>query len=95
MALSVTTTFVGNPVAGVDAMHIKANDVDSVDETTDAEIRYYLSAECAWHDAARSPVFSGDYEWEGWIPPIAGAWSIELRQVSDDASVASLAVTAA
>lgn len=95
MALSVTTTFVGNPVAGVDAMHISANDVDSVDETDNSEIRYYLSAECAYHDAARSPVFSGDYTWQGWIPPIAGPWSIELRKESDDSSVASLAVTAA
>ena len=94
MAVNVTTTFEGNPTAGVDAMHIKANEVDSVDETTDAEIRYYFSAESAYHDAARSPVFSGDYEWEGWIPPIAGPWAIELRHVSDDASVATLAVTA-
>lgn len=62
---TVTTTHVGNPVAAVDALHIAANDVDSVDETTNAEIRYYLSAEIGGYDAARSPVFSGDYEWEG------------------------------
>jgi hypothetical protein len=93
MAVNITRRPTANPVAGVDAIHIKANEVDSVDEETDAEIRYYLSAESAYHDAARSPVFSGDYEWDGWIPPIAGPWAIELRQVSDDASVASLAVT--
>ena len=90
---TVTTTYSGNPKAAVDAMHISANDVDSVDEATNAEIRYYLSAEHASHDAARSPVFSGDYTWEGWIPPVSGSWTVHLRQVSDDASVANLAVT--
>lgn len=94
MATTVTTTFTGNPTAAVDAIHISANDVDSVDEATNAEIRYYLSAESAFHDAARSPVFSGDYTWQGWIPPIAGTWTIHLRQVSDDASVANLEITA-
>lgn len=94
MAVSVTTTFSGNPKAAVDAMHIAANDVDSVDEATNEEIRYYLSAEHAGHDAARSPVFSGDYTWQGWIPPLAGLWTIKLRKVSDDSSVAELAVTA-
>lgn len=91
---TVTTTHVGNPVAAVDALHIAANDVDSVDETTNAEIRYYLSAEIGGYDAARSPVFSGDYEWEGWIPPTDGFWTVHLRQVSDDAAVAQLQFTA-
>jgi len=94
MAVTVTTTFTGNPKAAVDAMHISANEVDSVNETTNAEIRYYLSAEHAAWNAARSPVFSGDYTWEGWIPPTDGSWTIHLRQSADDASVANLAVTA-
>lgn len=84
----------GNPVAARDAIHIKANDVVSVDPVTDAEITYYLSAEHATADDARSQVFSGDFEWNGWIPPESGAWTIHLRKVSDDSSVANLAVTA-
>ena len=91
---TVTTTFSGNPKAAVDALHLSANSVDSVDETDNSEIRYYMSAESASHDAARSPIFSGDYDWQGWIPPIAGLWTIHLRKVSDDSSVAELAITA-
>jgi len=83
----------GNPKARVDAIHIKATDVDGVDEETNAELRYYLSAECTGQDTARSQVFSGDFEWNGWIPPAAGSWTIHLRKKSDDSSVANLAVT--
>lgn len=91
---TVTKRPTAAPKAAVDAMHIKANDVDSVDEATDAEIRYYLSAEHASHAAARSPVFSGNYEWQGWIAPVAGTWTINLRRKTDDVSVASLEVVA-
>lgn len=91
---TVTTTFSGNPTAAVDAMNIKANDVDSVDESDNSEIRYYLSAEASGVDTGKSPVFSGDYEWLGWIPPEAGSYTIHLRKVADDSSVASLSVTA-
>ena len=83
-----------NPVATIDAMHITASDVDGVDEATNAEIRYYLSAESPFWDAARSVVFSGDFTWDGWIPPAAGDWVVHLRKVSDDSSVANLAFTA-
>lgn len=95
MSVSVTTSHVGNPEAGKDAMHIKANEVDNVDEETNEEIRYYLSAECSGQDTAKSVVFSGDFQWDGWIPPAAGSWTIHLRKVEDDSSVASLAVTVA
>lgn len=91
---TVTTTFTGNPTATVDAMNIKANDVDNVDEETNAEIRYYLSAEATGVDSGRSPVFSGDYEWLGWIPPEAATYTVHLRKVEDDSSVATLEVTA-
>ena len=93
MATTVTTTFTGNPEAGKDAMHIKANEVDGVDEATNEEIRYYLSAECTGEDTAKSVVFSGDFQWDGWIPPAAGSWTIHLRKEEDDSSVANLAVT--
>ena len=91
---TVTTTFSGSPKAAVDALHISANDVDGVDETDNSEIRYYLSAETGTHEAARSQVFSGDFDWNGWIPPAAASWTIHLRKVSDDSSVAQLASTA-
>jgi len=82
-----------NPVATLTAVHSNANSVDGVDETTNAEVRYYLSAECTGQDTAKSPQFSGDFEWDGWVFPAAGSWTLHLRQVSDDSSVADLAVT--
>jgi hypothetical protein len=80
--------------ATVTALHIKANDVDSVNEETDSEITYTMTAEATDQDTARSPVFSGDYEWEGWIPPAAAEWTVHLRKTEDDSSVATLAITA-
>jgi len=94
MAVTVTTTFDGSPKAAVDAMHFSANNVDSVDETDNSEIRYYMNAEHGSHEAARSPVFSGDGQWQGWIPPAAGTWTVQLRKVSDDSAVAQLQFTA-
>ena len=78
-----------NPVATMTAVNIVSASVDSVDEATDAEITYYLSAECTGQDTAKSPVFSGDYTWLGWIAPAAGAWTFHLRATADDSSVAN------
>lgn len=91
---TVTTTFTGNPTATVSAVNIKANDVDNVDESDNSEIRYYLSAEATGVDTGKSPVFSGDYEWLGWVPPEAASYTIHLRKVADDSSVANLSLTA-
>jgi hypothetical protein len=78
-----------NPIATITAVNVVSAAVDSVNETTDAEIRYYLSAEHATADDARSPVFSGDYTWLGWIAPASGAWTFHLRAALDDSSVAN------
>ncbi len=95
MAVNVTRRpATPNPVATQTALHILANEVDSTDEATNAEIRYYLSAEHGSYDAARSPVFSKDFVWDNWVPPVSGSWTVHLRKVTDDSSVASLAVTA-
>ena len=78
-----------NPVATITAVNVVSDEVDIVNETTDAEIRHYLTAEHATADAARSPVFSGDYTWLGWIAPAAGAWTFHLRAAIGDGSVAN------
>jgi len=77
-----------NPVATITAVHINAVDVDGVDETDNSEIRYYLSSEASGVTSAKSQEFSGDFTWHGWIFPEAAAWTIHLRKVSDDSSVA-------
>ncbi len=84
---------VGPITAGVTALHVIADEVDVVDELTDLPIRYYFSAEHASHDAARSPVFSGVGVWEGWVPPTDGAWTMHVRDDSDDSSVDTKAFT--
>jgi hypothetical protein len=77
-----------NPIATRTAVAIEATDVDFVDETDNSEIRYYLSAEHAAYDNARSEVFAGDFSWPNWVAPTSGSWTFYLRKVSDDSSVA-------
>jgi|WetSurSiteA1Bulk_404760.scaffolds.fasta_scaffold18958_3 hypothetical protein len=81
-----------NPVAKMTAVHISATGVDITDETTNAELRYYMTAECAGQDTAKSVVFSGDFDWHGWVAPAAGAWTFHLRADLDDSSVANSGV---
>ena len=78
-----------NPVAKMTAVHISAAGVDITNEITDAPILYYLSADHATADQAKSVVFSGDFSWDGWIAPAAGAWTFNLRTAANDASVAN------
>ena len=97
MAVNVSVRYeddTSNPIATRTAMHISAAEVDFVDETDNSEIRYYLSAEHGAFDAARSPVFAGDYTWDGWVAPTSGLWTFHLRQAADDAAVAQAQVTA-
>ena len=64
---------------------------------TSPEIRYYLSFGRAGSDTGKSQVFSpasdGTFEFNGYVFPDAGSWTIHLRKESDDSSVANLVVT--
>lgn len=91
---TVTRRPTGDVEATVTALHILASEVDSVNEETDAEIRHYMTLEATGEDTLRSPVFSGDYEWEGVVIPAAGSWTAHLRLEADDSSEATLAITA-
>jgi hypothetical protein len=77
-----------NPVATRSAVHIEATAVDITDETDNSAINYYISADHATADQARSVVFSGDFTWDGWVAPESGAWTFNLRKTEDDSSVA-------
>ena len=70
---------------------------DPLKYPTSPEIRYYLSFECAGQDTGKSQVFSpaadGSFEFNSYIFPASGSWTIHLRKVSDDSSAANLAVT--
>ena len=64
---------------------------------TEPEIRYYLAFEKAGADTGKSQVFSpaadGSFEFNSYIFPEAGSWTVHLRKASDDSSSANLAVT--
>jgi len=82
-----------NPIATRTVVHITAADVDFVDEATNGEIRYYISAEGATYTAEspfpRTEVFAGNFTWNNWVAPAADAWTFHLRKVADDSSVAN------
>lgn len=61
------------------------------------EIRYYLTFEKGGSELGRSYVFAvdenGDHDFMNYIFPSSGSWSVHLRKVSDDSSVANASVT--
>ena len=67
---------------------------------TSPELRYYLTFEMGGAEYGRSYVFTpnsdGDHEFNNYIFPEAGSWTVHLRSTADDSSVAnSGAVTVA
>ena len=103
---TVTTRYGGTTVeAKLTAVHISSTALDSNtltgydanDYPSSPEVTYYFSAELAGQDSGRSQVFApngGMGYWEGWVPPAAGTWTIHVRKVSDDSSVASTSLVA-
>jgi hypothetical protein len=61
------------------------------------DILYYLSFEVGGKSQGKSQVFGvaadGTFEFNSYIFPTAGSWTVHLRKVSDDSSVANQAVT--
>ena len=92
MALSITRRPAGTVTAAETFLHLKAVDVPVNDASGD-EVRHYMTLEVTGHDTLRSQNFAGDWTWDGLVPPIAGSYTAHLRQVSDDSSVANLAIT--
>jgi hypothetical protein len=64
---------------------------------TEPAVLYYLAFECAGQDTGKSQAFQpaadGGFEFNSYIFPAAGSWTVHLRKVEDDSSVANLAVT--
>jgi hypothetical protein len=96
----VTFRYGGDTVTHAEtAVHVSCDDLDANTLTgydpdnypASPEVTYYFSAELAGVDDARSQVFApngGHGEWHGWVPPTAGTWSVHVRKVADDSSVA-------
>jgi hypothetical protein len=74
-------------------LHLTANEVPLNDASGD-EVRHYMTLEASGHDTLRSQDFAGDWTWDNVVLPTAEGWTAHLRQVSDDSSIANLAITA-
>lgn len=60
------------------------------------EVRYYLTFELASAIEGKSYVFGvngGKHEFNNYIFPTSGSWTVRLNNAADDSSVATLAVT--
>ena len=103
---TVTTRYGGTTVkAKVTAVHISstglapntATGYNATHYPASPEVTYYFSAEKTGQDSGRSQVFAsngGKGYWEGWVPPAAGTWTIHVRKVADDSSVANTTLVA-
>lgn len=72
----------------------------AMNNTDGTELRLYILADApVGTDDARSEVFAvsadGKHSWFNYIFPVAGAWTLRLKKVSDNSDVATLAVTVA
>lgn len=97
-ALSVRTA-TGTVIVAKTVCHIEVTG-GTTNETSGAERRYYILGDAPGAtDDLRSHVFGvnhdGKHTWDDVIFPVAGAWTLRLRNVATDADEATQAVTVA
>lgn len=87
-------------VCRIDVSGQPAQDESAFDATkypTEPEILYYLAFELGGEEYGRSPVFGvtpvGAHQFNNYIFPEAGSWTVNLRHVDDDSSEDSISVT--
>lgn len=70
---------------------------NAANSPSEDEVRYYLTFEEGGSEHGRSQQFAcnadGEWRFDNYLFPHAGSWTVEVRQVSDDQSVKSQAVT--
>ena len=106
MAIELTPS-VASPTAAVDAVRIDVTGVstntgasDTDEYPVQAELRCYIAFVDENSDEfGRSYVFAvgqdGTHEFNNFIFPTAGAWTMELRSAADDSVLKSQAITVA
>jgi len=84
----------------VDVTDAPVNDATAYDASkypSEPAILYYLSFERTGSDTGKSQAFQpaadGSFTFNSYIFPDAGSWTVHLRKVSDDSSVAQTSVT--
>jgi hypothetical protein len=82
-------------IAEADPNDLTAFDADAT--PTSPEFRYYILGDAPSGDDLRSHEFNvsadGDHVWMNVVFPVAGSWTLRLRDASDDSDVATVAVT--
>lgn len=99
MAAAITArSATGTVVNKLTFAHIQVTGADD-NTALGVERRYYLQAVLAGQDTLRSHVFGpssdGKHSWDNVMFPVAGAWTVTLRDVSNDSIIATLALTVA
>jgi hypothetical protein len=96
-AITAKSTVVKFDIAGLtlnDPITFNAAHYPSEDE-----VRYYLTFTVNGTELGRSPEFAcnadGEWQFNSYIFPEAGAWTVDVRTSSDDQSVKSQAITVA
>lgn len=87
-------------VCRITASGADLNDASEYDEDatpSEPELRYYFQASKTGTDPLVSHVFApspaGAHEWNSVIFPVAGSWTLTLKDASDDSTVATTSVT--
>lgn len=104
MASPAVTCAPASPTSVLTACVIACSDVPANDHSAqdiskypvDPQITYYFEATASGQDALKSHEFApngGAHQWFDVIFPAAGSWTVALRKVSDDSSVATASVT--
>lgn len=104
MAVTVTVT-PASPTAArdfckFDIAGLTLNDAttfNAANSPSEDEVRYYLTFEKGGEELGRSPVFAcnhdGEWQFNNYMFPSSGSWSVKVKKVSDDSTVKTQAVT--
>lgn len=104
MAITLTPS-VASPRATIDAVRVDiagasnndAADYDANAYPSEAELRAYLAFAKGGEDLGKSYVFAvgqdGEHQFDNYIFPEAGSWTMELRRADDDTVLKSQAIT--
>lgn len=104
MAVTVTVTpaapLAVESVCKFDIAGLSLNDATTFNATKSPsmdEIRYYITFEKGGAELGRSPVFAcnhdGEWQFNNYVFPSAGSWSVKVKKASDNSTVKTQAVT--
>ncbi len=100
MAAALTITPASGDVIAVESacrINVTGASSNRPPNNTGGEFTYRIRARLDGEDDLVShvfaPAFDGTHQWDNVIFPVAGAWTVTLRDTADDSEEATLAVT--